>query len=402
MSELKRNTQQSGFSLVELMVASMVLVIVFGGAFALLTKTRKVARAQNISGPHIHFETFATSKLKLYFAKLLQWTTHVATTAPAGAVAEFCKGAGKFAYAGNLGGDSEFASMNYPPTDPSRSRRTLGADMRMALSTFDFEDANGNKGLAKRHSDVNDYPWGALVPFDSRSGSTGITDVNPALSDFCGDDKSSLKSASGVDNAREMCAWVDVCSAQEGDRSANPPHPKVPDNPFILTFEGTTPAGSSDLGGQKNFRMCFAFVGNLFSRTGNFIASSGASSTGLDALDNPAVLGLAVASATFVNTNSGEDMTCDVAKHQMYRSMKVSLELFTASNVDRSLNTKKQLFFKTRQQFVSEKLGIALPNCQDPSRNSPVNLAGNATCIGDPTFFFACDTKDCANPDTAY
>jgi len=398
---MKRHSKQSGFSLVELMVASMVLVIVFGGAFAMLTKTRKVARAQNISGPHIHFETFAASKLKLYFSKLLQWTMHVASEGgKAGDVGRFCEKTAKFAYAGNFDGDGDFGAQNFPVKGTSQARRTLGADMRMALSTFDYNKAKGNKGLAKRHSEAKDFPWGALVPFDNRDGITGINDINPALAAFCGDDKSSVRAESGADNVREMCAWVDVCSAQEANRSANPPHPKVQNSPELLAFKEIGP-NEVALKGRKSFRMCFAFVGNLFSRTGNFVSSSGASSTGIDALDNPAVLGLAVATATFVNTNSGEEMTCDDAKHQIYRSLKVSADIFTASNVDRSLNTKKQLYFKSRQQFVSEKLGVALPNCEDPSRNSPVNLAGAATCIGDPTFHFACSTS-CADPDPAY
>jgi hypothetical protein len=270
--------------------------------------------------------------------------------------------------------------------------------MRMALSTLSYADARSGP-LLGRHSATADYPWGALVPFDSRNGAFGgIQAIQPALADFCTQNGDEVRKQKGADNAAEMCAWVDVCSGQEANRSANPPHPKV-DSAVPMLVHNSIEKDVLGLRGKTTFRMCFAFIGNLFSRTGNFVAAGSASSTGLDALDNPAVLGLAVATATFVNNNSGAGLNCEQAKFEPYRALKVSVDTFTAINADKKVSSKRQLYYKSRQQFMSEKLGVSIPNCNDEVRpNSIINGSGEPVCIGDPTFHYVC-SGPCGMPD---
>lgn len=362
----------------------------------MLTKSRKLASVQTVSGPHLHFETFVASKLKLYFSKLLQWTVHVGSTAPnASNVGNFCQETRNFAYAANRA-NGNFGGLS--PISSQRAVETLGADMRMTLSTFDEKEALTGP-LLGRHSSTTSFPWGALVPFDSRNQPNGgLLSIQPALASFCSQNDGEVSKLSGADNAKEMCAWVDVCSGQGANRSADPSHPKVDNAVPMLSFNNIA-NDVTGLSGQSRFRMCFAFIGNLFSRAGNFVTSGGGSSTGTTALDNPAVLGLAVATATFVNNNSGAEITCDAAKYEMYRGLKVSVDVFTAVNSDKKVNSKKQLYFKSRQQFMSEKLGVSIPNCNDATRaNSIVNGSGEPICIGDPTFHYVCNTS-CGRPD---
>jgi len=378
--------RQSGFSLVELMVASMVLVVVFSGAFLVLKKARDATSPQSSTGPHLYFESFATSRLKLYFSKLMQWTTQVAP---------FCAQASKFAYAGN-------------ENSSGRELETLGADMRMALSTFSYEKAlnippAGQGRLVGRFADDEPFPWGALVPFDSRSdGIGGIKNIQPALSSFCGenDDGAGNELSDGAVVA-EMCAWVDVCSAQEANRTPNPPNGNVSASVLAVPFLSQFAAGAGDVQSLSSdkFRMCFALVGNLFSRTGNFVAVSAGSSTGVTSIDNPAVLGLAVATAQFVDSNLGTPITCNTAQHEMNRSFVVEADLFTVTNADKSTASKKQGYRKTRKRFVSEKFGVAVPNCNNESRGSPTNGVGIPICLADPTFFYSCPLLNCTRPD---
>jgi hypothetical protein len=372
---------ESGFSLVELMVVSMILIAIFSGSFLVLKKARDSTSPQSSSGPHLYFESFATSRLKLYFSKLLQWTTQVAP---------FCDGASYFAYAGNR-------------TSAGRELETLGADIRMSLSTLSFDETvKPTASLAGRFDEERDIPWGMMVPFDSRSDLIGgIYYIQPALRSFCGaNDAGASNDRTDGDVVAEMCAWVDVCSAQEGNRSANPPNANVNnDIPILAQFL----TGDNDTGtlAAPSFRMCFAFVGNLFSRTGDFVANSidSGSSTGISAIDNPAVLGFAVTTATFIDSSLGTQLTCQDARHEMNRSFVIEADLFTVTNADKSIESKKQGFRKTRKRFVSEKFGVPVPNCNNESRNSPTNGVGTPVCIADPTFFYTCNSLSCTIPD---
>ncbi|MEY2989044.1 MAG: hypothetical protein RJB13_2565, partial [Pseudomonadota bacterium] len=193
--EMSGGGGESGFSLVELMVVSMILIAIFSGSFLVLKKARDSTSPQSSSGPHLYFESFATSRLKLYFSKLLQWTTQVAP---------FCDGASYFAYAGNR-------------TSAGRELETLGADIRMSLSTLSFgETVIPTASLAGRFDEERDIPWGMMVPFDSRSDLIGgISNIQPALRSFCGaNDAGASNDRTDGDVVAEMCAWVDVCSAQ--------------------------------------------------------------------------------------------------------------------------------------------------------------------------------------------
>lgn len=425
---MSMTSNNRGLSLVELMVGTAILTIVFGGTFTLLSKLRKVSAAQNNSGPHLFFETFATARLKLYFSKLMQWTSQMNANVntpgdfndkcdadPKNDTARlkmacrtentgrFCEQTSQFAYAT---GESSF---NFAPTS-AMAERTLGADLRMAASTFDYEFASKNSLVGIYDQDFTDKDgkptgWGAMVPFSGRDrDEDGINRINPNFSKFC--DTSEFKPTSGV--GAEMCAWVDVCSAQQGNRTAEPPPSPNPtaDGIPILAFDAT---GSGDVQGLENlsaanpaFRMCFVFVGNLFSKTGIFVQKSAAgttdSSTGVEAIDNPSVLGLAVATARFVNTKTGQPLTCKSAVNEMYRSMKVTVELYTALNADQTVSSQKQIFYRSTKEITSEKLGVPITNCNIPSKGVLTNGAGQKICIADPIWNYRCEPS-CANPE---
>ena len=381
---MSRLSQQSGFSLIELMIGAAILVAVFGGSFMVLQKTRAGVNARNSSGAHHYFESFASSRLKLYFSKLMQWTTHVGAELNQHAnVARFCEATSNFAYAS---GETIFGFAR----DPQVARQTLGADMRMSLSTLDYAQVS-NLALTGRVGQ-NGFPWGAMVPFSNRTGAiSGIDTVNFNLDALCRGDK---LPTSGI--GAEMCAWVDVCSGQEGNRSPNPvPNPNpTADGVPILAYTSVGGGDVMGLDGRNNFRMCFAFVGNLFSRVGDFTNAAAASSTGLNAVDNPAVLGLAVATAQFTNTSTGATITCDQARYEMNRSLKVRLDLYTTLNADKSFRSGLQQHFRTRKEITSEKLGVAIPNCENPALSANGN---RNVCIADPTWIYSC-ANGCVPP----
>ena len=381
---MARFSKQSGFSLIELMIGAAILVTVFGGSFMVLQKTRARMNAGNSSGAHLYFESFASSRLKLYFSKLMQWTTHVgAVNGQHANVASFCEATSNFAYAS---GDTNFGFAR----NAQVARQTLGADMRMSLSTLEYAQVS-NQALTGR-VDQNGFPWGAMVPFSNGVNAiAGLVDVNINFRNLCVGDR---LPTSGI--GAEMCAWVDVCSGQEGNRTPNPvpnPNPTADGVPILASMT----VGGGDVGsltGRSNFRMCFAFVGNLFSRVGDFTNGAAASSTGLNAVDNPAVLGLAVATAQFTNTSTGAAITCNQAVNEMNRSLKVRLDLYTTLNADKSFRSGLQQHFRTRKEITSEKLGVAIPNCENPALSA--NRDGNV-CIADPTWIYSC-ANGCVPP----
>ncbi|MFZ9520541.1 MAG: prepilin-type N-terminal cleavage/methylation domain-containing protein, partial [Silvanigrellaceae bacterium] len=63
--------KQGGFSLLELMVGLTVLLTVVGFSFKNLVGLRKSMNRITTTGPHLYFESFAVSRLKLYFAKMM-------------------------------------------------------------------------------------------------------------------------------------------------------------------------------------------------------------------------------------------------------------------------------------------------------------------------------------------
>lgn len=379
--------KQSGFSLVELMVGMTILIIVFGGSFSLLSRVRTNAKAQDTAGPHLFFETFASSRLRLFYSKLMQWITHMG--------AADCSDASSFAYASNT------LNLPFPPSGGDRvhANRTLGADMRMALSTFDYSDAAGTPltgRLDGNFPSAANAAWGALVPFSSRNVQPdALFAANASLASFC--DRNNVGLSDGQGSAREFCSWVETCSNQRGNR-----RPSRPMNPDI-TADGVPYLSASQVGGLSvtglnglsQFRMCFAFVGNLFSRTGNVVTTPPVRE--LEVIDNPSVLGLAVATATFRNTYTGGAMTCNVAMNEMHRSLNVRLNIYTVLNAESTIDSKKQLVFKTMKEFSSEKIGVSVANCNNKPF-IPVGFDGiNDTCIAAPVWLYRC-SRNCADP----
>jgi prepilin-type N-terminal cleavage/methylation domain-containing protein len=378
---MKRRSRQSGFSLVELMVGMTILVIIFGGSFQVLSKVRTTAKAQDTSGPHMFFETFASARLRLYYSKLMQWIAHVG--------APDCSDARRYAYASN-----DVALPGGPSGNPLHNNRTLGADMRMSLSTLNYGQVAA-RGLTGRLNDDAET-WGALVPFSSRNvAPDAIFAANAGLASFCDANGALLEDSQGT--ARELCAWVETCSNQRGNR-----RPTRPPNPDV-TNDGVPYLSASQLGGLSvqglnglsRFRMCFAFVGNLFSRSGNVVTA--APERELEVIDNPSVLGLVVATANFRNTNTGAALTCNQAVNEMYRSMNVGLNIYTVLNAESTVASRKQLVFKTMKEFSSEKIGASVPNCRNrPS--IPVNGI-RPICISAPTWLYQCPEREqCAEP----
>jgi len=378
--------------MIELMVGMTILIIVFGGSFAVLNKVRTTAKAQDTSGPHLFFETFASSRLRLFFSKLMQWVAHVG--------AADCSDAHLYAYASN-NSSIQRTPLAGVPNNAILNSRTLGADMRMALSTLRYE-AVDTETFQNRFQD-NAGLWGALVPFTTREVAPGaLSEANRSLDSYCARDNVAGGLGDSDGTAREFCNWVETCSKQRARR--NPLRALNPD----LTDDGipylTIPAGEdskavSSLNGREAFRMCFAFAGNLFSRTGNVVTTP--VDPELQVIDNPSLVGLAVATATFRNTDTGARMTCNQAVNEMNRTLNVRLMLYTVLNSDRTVASKKQLVFKTLKEFSSEKIGAAVPNCaQVPPM--PVN-GGRAVCIGAPAWLYQCTHTDalfgnCAAP----
>ncbi len=365
------------------MVGMTILVIIFGGSFRVLSKVRTTAKAQDTSGPHMFFETFASARLRLYYSKLMQWIAHVG--------APDCSDARRFAYASNDG-----ALPGGPSGNPLFNNLTLGADMRMALSTLRYEDVDAPNETLTGRLDNRAGTWGALVPFSSRNvAPDAIFAANAGLASFCDANGALLEDSQGT--ARELCAWVETCSNQRGNR-----RPTRPPNPDV-TNDGVPYLSASQLGGLSvqglnglsRFRMCFAFVGNLFSRSGNVVTSPLPPGSELEVIDNPSVLGLVVATANFRNTNTGNALTCNQAVNEMYRSMNVGLNIYTVLNAESTVASRRQLVFKTMKEFSSEKIGASVPNCRNrPS--IPVNGI-RPICISAPTWLYQCP-EQCAEP----
>ncbi|MEY4065651.1 MAG: hypothetical protein RIR26_1859 [Pseudomonadota bacterium] len=461
--KMKKWDGQSGLSLVETLVSAFMLVAVFSGVFYLMTKSRASFSAMEADGHHMHFETFASSRLRLYFSKIMQWTTHLAGESDDNddwakkAFKDYCKFTSNFAYSyapldfpsfasedkekakckdgvvvknadgskvyeEDADGDPVFDTGEYPcssgETGPvSKSGyvwlnkaeipyRTLAADVRMSLSTLNYAQATTGDwkttGLLDKY-DRSDFLWGAMIPFSSGglSSSSNVDSLwraNPNLAKFCSD--TNYRPAKGI--GEEMCRWVDWCSGQ--NRSVDPePTSEPSETRKILQYATADSQSINELYGSSTFRMCFVFAGNLFSKSGDLYAADSESSLGLNSVENPANLGLAVATARFMDSRTADKVLCEDSIFNMHRSMKVRLNLYSVSSADKKYSTKKQNYKKTVKEFTAEKLGIDRPNCRNKRQRrqmSVKNASGLPVCIADPLFHYVCsEDDDCGEPD---
>ena len=369
---MKRWKKQSGLSAVELLVGAAVIVTVFSLAFRNLVQLRAGMKRVTTSGPHMYFESFAISRLKLFYAKLMQWTTHVRAPGQNGANF-YCNDSAYFAYSpirNNLSSGRGSQAV---------ARATLGLDLRLALSTFTAADLNQGQSTLldaaqARRADPNSAasmrPWGAMIPFSevnnewipAHSFSRNWCAMQPPRGPA--DNDGSLGS--------EMCEMFERCT-----ETAN--RARIPNQ---LGNQGTA---VTDISALNNSSMCFVFAGNLFSRSEMNVFSVDNKSAGLTALDFPSVIGLAVGRARFVNSTTGADITCNTAATEMNRSLKVTLTLYTALHADLQ-DVKRLQVHKSIREITGEKLGVAIPNCSAPGRGG--NDADR--CLRDPTWHYEC------------
>jgi hypothetical protein len=371
----KPGKNQKGFSILEVMVGLTLLLAVFGFSFKNLKELRKGLQRTTTTGPHLFFESFAVSRLKLYFAKVMQWNTHVCRDGSADPNC-ICLNAAYFAYSpinstllsGN--GGSNIGNM------------TLGTDMRLALSTFRIQDVapNGDSAPFKTLLEVskakgavaNEIPWGTMIPFHTVDE---WNNANPFSRNWCAKRKPVAGSVGD-----EMCKQFDACAQVAGGLGGARPTNQL----------GTQSGARDSLVGVNNFSMCFVFAGNLFSRSDNENITN--QSLGLAALDHPAVVGLVVAKAKFVNNANQQPLTCETAAVEMNRSLKVNLEIYTALNADNT-DAKKQTAQKSIREITGEKLGVAAPNCNAPSRGGLSAVNGKSVCLEDPTYIYQCSNS---------
>lgn len=354
------------------MVGLTLLLAVFGFSFRNLQELRKGLQRVTTTGPHLFFESFAASRLKLYFAKLMQWNTHVCPDGSTDATC-ICTDAAYFAYGpinsglGSGKGGSNIGNM------------TLGSDMRLALSTFKINDIapNGDSAPFSTLIDVSksksakpqEVPWGALIPFHTVDE---WKNANEFSRNWCSERRPVAGSVGD-----EMCQRFEACSqVADGLGGARP-----------INQLGTQSGARKSLVGVEEFSMCFVFAGNLFTRSDNTNINN--QSLGLAALDHPAVVGLVVARARFVNNANQQPLKCDDAANEMNRSLKVNLEIYTALNADNN-DKKKQTAQKSIREITGEKLGVAAPNCNAPSRGGLSAVNRKAVCLEDPTYIYQC------------
>lgn len=393
---MKKN-RQSGFSLAEVLVSAFLLVIVFGAVFMLTARSKKSSNALHASGHHLHFESFASSRLRLFYSKLLQWTVHLGHKSGESGFRnvsnEFCKGSSEISYAA---ADS--------PLNTEIFQKTLGADMRMSLSTLDYPQVTSGAwrtdGLMDKY-ETDGFLWGAMVPFSAQASDVSkLERANPNLAAYCAAE-SLYRPTQGL--GQEMCRWVDWCTGVGPE--TNPEETEAAD---VIKALAPVSGGRfiSDLAGQKQFRMCFVFAGNLFTKKGSYYSAGSASSLGVNAIDNPATLGVAIATAQFVDARHGETITCEKSVYNMNRSLRVRLNLYTVLNADKVVSSKKQTFGKTVKHVTAEKLAVDTPNCSNENRKMRTykNADNQMICIADPIFHYACyesgqsDADKCFDP----
>lgn len=355
-----------------------VLLAVFGFSFKNLVGLRKGMNRVTTSGPHLYFESFAVSRLKLYFAKLMQWNTHVCENGST-SLSCLCTTAAYFSYAPittNLTSGKGSAAVG---------NMTLGADLRMALSTFTLREVapNGIGGpfktlidlAAEKRVDTAATPWGALIPFHTVTTEWAL--ANPSSRAWCNNTTSSATGLVG-----EMCRWFERCSQVAGGMAGARP----------LNQIGTQSGATPDISGLDTVSMCFVYAGNMFSRP-EFTANNpdeAKRSAGIGSIDYPSVVGLVVAEARFINNANLQPLKCSDAATEMNRSLKIKLNIYTAINAD--LEVKKQGVEKSVREITGEKLGVPIPNCEAPGRGGFSAVGDETVCIEDPTFIYECKT----------
>ncbi len=366
---MKRFRDQKGLSLAELLVGAAILVTVFSLSFKNLVQIRGGMNRVTTSGPHLFFESFAVSRLKLFYAKLMQWTTHVCKDGSSDTNC-FCTDAAYFAYSPVSNSDIVSGKGN-----AIVGQRTLGLDLRLALSTFRIEEMMNGASVKtlieisnERRADPNSAPWGAMIPFHL------INDhwlpANKFSRDWCAAPPPRGPADNDGSLGSEMCDQFARCTA-EGGRARLP-------NQII---SGGTETNISNL---RSTSMCFVFAGNMFSRSDTNFGDT-RKSAGLSSLEYPSVIGLAIGEARFVNNTNSSEITCRQASTEMNRSLKVKLTLYTALHADLQ-DTKKLQVHKSVREITGEKLGVSIPNCFSPGRGG----SGNLKCIQDPTWNYEC------------
>lgn len=459
---------QSGMSIVELVVGAAILAIVFGSMAAVFGQIRKSSNAQQGDGHHLHFETFASARLRLYFAKLLQWGTHLSGESDDNSEerkkswTHYCEATSNFAYAHTPLPFNEFTPedkekarvkadgsivtkdglkvyeedeegnpvflfgldnlpRNYDNRDPGDRinvwlnkteipYKTLAADIRMSLSSLSYQQVmQGDwktSGLLDKY-EKNEFLWAAMVPFTSGGFNASenvdsLWKVNPNLAQYC-DPTKVWRPKKGF--GEEMCRWVDWCSAHNRGTVPNPESCQVEGQECkILSYTaGSDSSISTQLDGISTFRMCFAYVGNMFSKSGDFYNGTSAQTSGAEGIDNPAAVAMAVATARIVDNRTGEKVKCEDSIYNMNRSMKVRLHLYTVLAADKKENSGKQIYHKSVKEFTSEKIAMDRPNCRNKRgrhRLNPKNQSGQSICIADPLFHYVCSEDDeCGDPD---
>ncbi|MEY4063982.1 MAG: hypothetical protein RIR26_190 [Pseudomonadota bacterium] len=492
--------------MVELLVGSAVTLLSFSAVFKMLTSSRQGLHALSADGHHIHFETFASARLKLFFSKVLQWSSQLSgdseksSDSKKRAYKYYCSDTSNYAYAGAplpfdqftpevkeilkiveknnelrvvtkkgrvlydsvdeeandifVAKDEDgnptafYDSAGNPVFDQDDSQnaktirrwkrflssengrgkfwlnkteipyQTMVSDMRMSLSTLSYAQLNRSgspwkrNGLLDKWNEDFDFQWGAMVPFYSGgsgdSNASGaengdIRRVNKNLFDFCSP-TSGRRPAQG-DGAR-LCQWVDWCSSDSF--RGNNPNPAGDNIPLlvwrsldttqeILDARRGTNKEIVELFDDSSFRMCFAFSGNLFSKTGVFGGTDTVGTGGYNGIDHPASLGMAVASVRLVDARFGQEMSCAHSIMNLNRSLRVQLQLFTVLNADKPVSSKKQIVHSSVKELTSEKLAMERPNCnnrQMRAERSRKNSDGLPICIADPIFHYVC-SKDC-------
>lgn len=373
-----KGKKPNGFSVVELMVGIGLLIAIFAFSFRNLVDLRKGMQRSSTIGPHVFFESFAVSRLKLYLSKLMQWTSHVCKdqnrTTDLGFPGCLCADAAYFAYAGN-----EQGALTSFVGGGSVGNATLGADLRLSLSTFGLREVikNGSSGTTPSLIDLinakkgnpNEKPWGTMIPFHTVDEWKA---ANSFSYNWCTEAKKKpLANTIGA----EMCNAFFTCSQIAGGMYGLRPPNQL----------GTQDSATPTIRGKDNFSLCFVFAGNLFSRS----EVTDEKSVGTSAIDYPSVAGLVVASSTFVNNTNGKPTKCEDAATEMNRSLKSTLTIYTALNVDMN-DPKKQNAQKSVREITGEKLGVAIPNCTAPNRGGFSAVGDDTVCIEDPTFIYQC------------
>lgn len=378
-SLVKHPKSQSGFSLAEVVVGLAVIVTVFAASFKLLAQLRKSSKSESTSGPQMYFESFAVTRLKQYFSKLMQWSMHVNSDKSTN-LSSYCSDVSSFA----------FAALK-PSLGSDLANWTLGTDFKLALQTFPSGSSKAEqierirnyiskKKIGDTSAVDSSVPWGALIPVSNVADVPSTQEPAQVSFDWCNQSATSPK---GNTLGKTMCDAFDKCVQRAGSSWTPSVQPRVNgySNP------------QTDLRNVDSFTMCFVFKGNLFSSTD----TSSTSLTGVKNIDQPVVAGLVIAKASFMDAETSEKIKCNPTTNEkngryvMNRVTRVSAEIYTATNVDKAASA--QQYFKSVREFSSEKFGVKVANCNDPSRGGRLVQGGTEGCLQDPTWIYSCSSS---------